>query len=262
MKLKNRTALDLITGRLFIDPDPAGDPPSGGGATPPNPPAGGDGAPTQQDIANLQEALRKEREMRKAREDELKRVASENPALVEQARREAEAERERAAAVQREAQVQIQAMQQKLEADTAKIRSESLAAAEAARRETLRVKTEREFNAADGLTEPSEIDGSVPFDLAWKHLGERIEEDAQGIYLKGADGLPETDPETGKRITLRQFFDKLRDDRTYGTLFKPKYGSGGGSRAGVAGRIQHGQSLAGMSSRDLLRLGLEGKPTA
>jgi hypothetical protein len=262
MKLKNRTALDLVTRGLFVDPEPAGDPPAGGGATPPNPPTGGDGTPTQQDIANLQEALRKERALREARDKEIQRIATENPALVEQARREAEAERQRAESVQREAQVQIQAMQQRLEADTAKIRGEAQAAAEAARRETLRVKTEREFNAAEGLTDASEIDGSVPFDLAWKHFGDRFEEDSVGIYLKRPDGTPETDPETNKRITPRQFFEKLRDDRVHGTLFKPRYGSGGGSRAGVPGRVQHGQSLVGMSSRDLLRLGLEDKPTA
>jgi len=254
MKLKNRTALDLITWGLSVDPDPAGDAPAGGGgATPPNPPAGGDDAPTLQDIQNLQEALRKERALREARDKEIQRIATENPALVEQARREAEAERARAESVQREAQVQIQAMQQKLEADTAKIRGEALATAEAARRETLRVKTEREFHAAEGLTEASEIDGSVPFDLLWDHFGDRIEEDSQGMYLKGADGLPQTDPETGKRVTPRQVFDKLRDDRTYGTLFKPRYGSGGGSRAGVTGRIDQTRDMAKVPTAQLFQ---------
>ena len=254
MKLKNQTALDIITrGRPFVDPDPAGDPPSGGGATPPNPPVDGDGAPTPQDIANLKEVVRKERERAKALEDQLKRVATENPALVEQARREAELERERAAAVQREAQVQIQAMQQRLEADTAKIRGEAQAAAEAARRETLRVKAEREFNAAEGLTEASEIDGSVPFDLAWKHFGDRFEEDSVGIYLKRPDGTPETDPETNRRITPRQFFEKLRDDRVHGALFKPRYGSGGGSRAGVAGRVDQTRDLAKVPTATLFQ---------
>jgi len=210
-------------------------------------------------VKNLQEESRRHRTEARNAKAQLKQL---DPQILAEAQAKADAAEQQRLFVEQQTELRLQAMQTKLENETAKIRSESQALAEAARRETLRVKTEREFNAAEGLTEASEVDGSVPFDLAWKHFGDRFEEDAQGIYLKGADGLPETDPETGKRITPRQFFEKLRDDRVHGTLFKPRYGSGGGSRAGVAGRVQHGQSLVGMSSRDLLRFGLDGKATA
>jgi hypothetical protein len=205
-------------------------------------------------VKNLQDESRRYRTEARTAKAQLKQV---DPQILAEAQAKADAAEQQRLLVEQQTELRLQAMQQKLETETAKIRSESQALAEAARRETLRVKTEREFNAAEGLTEASEIDGSVPFDLAWKHFGDRFEEDAQGIYLKGADGLPQTDPETNKRITPRQFFEKLRDDRVHGTMFKPRYGSGGGSRAGVTGRVGQAQDLSGMASTDLISQGLK-----
>lgn len=256
MKLKNQTALDLITwGRSFVDPDPAGDAPAGG-ATPPNPPAGGgDGGPTQQDIANLQEALRKEREMRKAREDELKRVASENPALLEQIKREAEAERARAELAEAQAQSRLREQQLQHERDMAEVKAKSDALIQAAKRDALRVRAEREFLASKGLAEAGG-DGRTPFDYVWTLHGDLIDEDEMGPYIKGEGGTPRIDKETGKRITLAQFYGDLRKDPVHGMHFQPMYGSGGGSRAGVAGRVGHAQDLSGMASTDLISQGL------
>lgn len=261
MKLKNRTALDLITWGLSVDPDPAGDAPAGGGATPPNPPAGGDGGPTQQDVDNLKEVVRKERERAKALEDQLKRVATENPALVEQIKREAEAERARAELAEAQAQSRLREQQTQHERDMAEVKAKSDALVQAAKRDALRTRTEREFLASKGLAEAGG-DGRTPFDYVWTLHGDLIDEDEMGPYIKGEGGAPRTDKETGKRLTLGQYFGELRKDPVHGMHFQPMYGSGGGSRAGVPGRVQHGQSLAGMSSRDLLRLGLEGKTTA
>jgi hypothetical protein len=239
-------------------PDTAPDGEAGGGGGAPDatdPSSSGEG-PTADDVRRLQEALKKERNLKEQVERRLKAI---DPNQVEEARREAEEARQARELAEREASTRIAAIQQRAQKELQEAREEAAKAVEDARRLKVRVKWESEFVASGGFTEPSEIDGTTSFDLLWKHDGATFEEDEQGLYLKGADGLAVIDKETGKRVTPRQHFERLRNDRLYSAHFQPIGGSGGGSGAGVRGRVQHKQSLDGMSSRDLLRLGLEGK---
>ena len=238
------------------DTAPDGEAGGGGGAPDPAAPSSGGEGPTLEDLRNVQEALRKERERSGQFE---KRLKAYDPALVEEARREAEEARQAREEAERTAAGRVAAIQQKSQAEVREAREEAARAKEDARRLMARVKWESEFLAAGGFPEASEIDGTTSFDLLWNQIGATLEQDEQGLYLKGPDGEAVTNKETNKRLTPREHFERLRNDRLYAAHFQPIGGSGGGSGPGVRGRVQHKQSLDGMSSRDLLRLGLEGK---
>lgn len=246
---------------LSVDPAPADDQ-AGGGADPgstTDPAADGDS-----EVERLRRALEASRnEARQFRtearhyESQLKQVGETNPALLEEARRKAEEAEQRRQLAEQQAENRVQAMQRQLEERTAKSIADANAARQAAEREALRVKTERDFLAAEGRVEASRIDGRTPFDYVWQVFGSQIAEDAQGRYIKDENNLPRINDETGKRITVAEFFNTLRDDLVHGQHFKPRYGSGGGSRAGFTGRIGEGMDLDKLSSRELLSVGLK-----
>jgi hypothetical protein len=238
-------------------PDPAPDGEAGGGGAPdPTDSSPGGERPTEEDVRKLQEALKKERTVREQVERRLKAI---DPHQVEEARREVEEARQARELAEREASTRIATIQQKTQKEVQEAREKAAKAVEDARRLMVRVKWESEFIAAEGFTEASEIDGVTSFDLLWNQIGHMYEQDDQGLYLKGPDDEAVIDKETNKRLTPRQHFDRLRNDRLYSAHFRPIGGSGGGSGPGVRGRVQHKQSLDGMSSRDLLRLGLGGR---
>jgi hypothetical protein len=58
-----------------------------------------------------------------------------------------------------------------------------------------------------------------------------------------SDGTPRLDPETKKRLTPAEYFAQLRDDSVAGVHFRPRYGTGGGSRSGWDGEVDHTTDL-------------------
>jgi hypothetical protein len=255
MKTHRKLLPELFHNVTPPDPAPDGEAGGGGAPDPADSSTGGEG-PTAEDVRKLQEALKKERTLKEQVEKRLKAI---DPHQVEEARREVEEARQARELAEREAFTRIAAIQQKTQKEVQEAREEAAKAKEDARRLMVRVKWESEFVASGGFTEASKIDGTTAFDLLWKHNGATFEEDEQGLYLKGADGLAVINKETGKRVTPREHYELLRSDSLYSAHFQPIGGSGGGSGPGVRGRVQHKQSLDGMSSRDLLRLGLEGR---
>lgn len=216
-----------------------------------------DPADAPDELTKLRKALEAQREEARrfrskaqAAEAQLREVGEANPKILEEAQRRAEkAEQDRLLAEER-ANLKIQQMQRQLEEKTAKVLNEAQTRAQAAEREALRVKAERDFLASDGLVEASGVDGMTPFDYVWRLHGDRIAEDATGRYIKDENGLPLLDPETNKRVTVRDWFGKLRDDPVHGIHFKPRYGSGGGARGGFDGRVSSGQDLSRLSTAE------------
>ena len=236
-----------------VDENPPGDE-AGGGAPPAT--SEGEAAPavTSEDVAKLQRALTAERQRSREIEKQLKAV---DPKLLEEARRKADEAEAQRQLVEESAQLKVREAQRQQEEAIGRIRSEADAAVRQAKRDALRLKVQSDFLASDGLAEASEIDGRTPFDYVWSTHGDLIAEDETGPYVVGEGGLPRTDPESGKRLTLREFFGKLRDDPVHGMNFKPRYGTGGGSRAGYTGRVGKAADLANMSTKDLLSAGLK-----
>lgn len=250
---------------LSVDPDPAGEP--DGGAPAGDPPAdGGDGGDELTKLRRALEAQREEarrfRSKAQAAEAQLREVGEANPKILEEAQRRAEkAEQDRLLAEER-ANLRISQMQKQLEDKTAKVLGEAQTRAAAAEREALRVKAERDFLAADGLLDASGVDGRTPFDYVWLLHGDRIAEDSTGRYIKDENGLPLLDPETNKRVTVKDYFSKLRDDPVHGIHFKPRYGSGGGSRSGFDGRVNHSKDLSKVPTGQLFRNAFGRRPVA
>lgn len=250
-----------------IDTDPAGE--SDGGGAPAGDAPAGDSGDSSDELTKLRKALEAQREEARrfrskaqAAEAQLREVGEANPKILEEAQRRAEkAEQDRLLAEER-ANLKIQQMQKQLEDKTAKVLSEAQTRAQAAEREALRVKAERDFLAADGLLEASGVDGRTPFDYVWMLHGDRIAEDATGRYIKDENGLPLLDPETNKRVTVRDYFNKLRDDPVHGMHFKPRYGSGGGARSGFDGRVNHSRDLSKVPTGQLFRESFGRKPAA
>lgn len=240
-----------------IGTDPA-DEPQGGGA--PDPASAGDTGSADGDsdeaaklrkvIESLREETRRERNRAKAAEAQLREVGDANPKILEEAQRKAEAAEQARQLAEDKANLKIQQMQRQLEEKTAKVLGEAQQRQAAAEREALRVKAERDFLSADGLVEASSVDGRTPFDYIWLLHGDRIAEDASGRFIKDENGLPLLDPETNKRVTVKDYFSKLRDDPVHGIHFKPRYGSGGGARGGFDGRVSNGQDLSGLSTAE------------
>lgn len=243
-----------------IETDPAGEP-TGGGASDPIETADASTNESTDELERLRKALKAQQEEARrfrskaqAAEAQLREVGDANPKILEEAQRKAEAAEQARLLAEEKASLKISQMQRQLEEKTAKVLGEAQQRAAAAERDALRVKTERDFLAADGLLEASSVDGRTPFDYVWLLHGDRIAEDAQGRYIKDENGLPLLDPETNKRVTVQAFFAQLRDDPVHGIHFKPRYGSGGGARGGFDGRVTTGTDLSKLSTAEKFQL--------
>jgi hypothetical protein len=232
----------------------------------PNPPAepDGGGAPQDQqqqpepqdaadDIAKLRKALEAERNLKRQLESQLKQVSQVDPRLVEEARAKAEAAEQQRQLIEQQTAARLQEQERKYQEQLARVTGDLQAAKTAAEREALRIKTEREFLAKDGLAEASPIDGKAHFDAIWSAYGDQIAEDSKGLYMLDSDGSPKLDPETGKRVTPGELFLKLRRDPVHGVHFKPEYGSGSGARSGRDGRVSSAEDLSKVPNSQLFR---------
>ena len=223
-----------------VDPEPQTDAPAGGAADPD--PAGDDQQLTDAD--RLKRALEAERRLNRQNaaraaqlEAQLKEVGQVNPQLLAEAQAKAQAAEQQAQLLEQQVNSRLADQERKYQEQLAKLTGELQAKAGAAEREALRVKAEREFLASKGSTDASEIDGRTPFDYIWQLFGTSYAEDKNGLYILDSDGTPALDAETGKRITLREHFAKLRKDPVHGMHFQPEYGSGSGARGGRDGRL-------------------------
>jgi hypothetical protein len=215
-------------------------------ATPPASPAASTGDLSGgNDVERVLEALRKERQDRKAAEAERQRLAAQlqelqsggqvDPRLFEEAQRRAEAaERERQAAqaqleqVRRETEGKFSGTVEQLTAELNREKAER-------QRQAVRFAARDVFLAADGRTDAS-ADGVTAFDYFWSQFGGRFNADDKGLYVADSDGDPMLDGETGKRLDPVKWLAGLRDDPLHGMHFKGQYGSGGGSRSNRDGR--------------------------
>jgi hypothetical protein len=203
-----------------------------------------DSNPGETDADRLKRALEAERKLNRQNaaraaqlENQLKEVGQVNPQLLAEAQAKAEAAEQQRQLLEQQINSRLADAERKYQEQLSRLTSELQAKASVAEREALRVKAEREFLAAKGLTDASEIDGRTPFDYIWQVFGAQYAEDKNGLYLLEADNTPALDRETGKRITLREHYNKLRKDPVHGMHFQPEYGSGSGGRAGRDGRI-------------------------
>jgi hypothetical protein len=240
-----------------VTPDPDNEPDGGGGS--------GDADPTgddQQltDADGLLRALKAERKLNRQNaaraaqlEAQLKEVGQVNPQLLAEAQAKADAAEHQRQLLEQQINSRLADQERKYQEQLARLTGELQSKATAAEREALRVKAEREFLASKGSTDASEIDGCTPFDYIWKVFGTSYAEDKNGLYLLDADGSPALDPETGKRITLREHFAKLRKDPVHGMHFQPEYGSGGGARGGRDGRVNNTADLSKVPTGQLFK---------
>lgn len=212
------------------------------------------------DVSRLKKALEAERQQRRQEaaraaqlDAQLREVGQVDPKLLDEARQRAREAEQQRQMVEQQTTIRLQEQQRKHEEQLARLTNELQIKASAAEREALRVKAERDFLASKGLTDASEIDGRTPFDYIWQLFGSQYAEDKAGLYLVDADGTPALDPETGKRITLREHFAKLRKDPVHGMHFQPEYGSGSGARGGRDGRVNNSADLTKVPTGQLFR---------
>lgn len=212
------------------------------------------------DVSRLKKALEAERQQRRQEaaraaqlDAQLREVGQVDPKLLDEARQRAREAEQQRQMVEQQTTIRLQEQQRKHEEQLARLTNELQIKASAAEREALRVKAERDFLASKGLTDASEIDGRTPFDYIWQLFGSQYAEDKAGLYLVDADGTPALDPETGKRITLREHFAKLRKDPVHGMHFQPEYGSGSGARGGRDGRVNSSADLNKVPTGQLFR---------
>ena len=240
-----------------VDPEPPTDVPAGG-ASDADP---GDTDPTQlTDAGRLKKALDAERKLNRQNaaraaqlEAQLKEVGQVNPQLLAEAQAKATAAEQQAQLLEQQINSRLADQERKYQEQLTKLTGELQSKASAAEREALRVKAEREFLASKGSTDASEIDGRTPFDYIWQVFGQSYAEDKNGLYLLDADGTPALDAETGKRITLREHFARLRKDPVHGMHFQPEYGSGSGARGGRDGRLNTTADLSKVPTGQLFR---------
>jgi hypothetical protein len=259
MRFKSPTMRQQLLAQfsLTADQNPPGE--SDGGAAPADtadqPPAGGDAtaSSSDDDIAKLQNALERERQLKRQLERQLKEVSQTDPRLVEEARAKAEAAEQQRLMIEQQTTLRLQEQERKFQEQLQRLTGELQAKTTAAEREALRVKTEREFLAAKGATEASAIDGRTPFDYIWQVFGTSFAEDKQGLYIVDRDGDPVMDEETGKRLTPREYFGRLRKDPVHGMHFQPEYGSGSGARGGRDGRVSNATDLGKVPTSQLFR---------
>ena len=234
-----------------VDSEPPTDPPAGGGESGDS--GGSDQNPTTQDIEKLTRALEAERRLKRGLEAQLKEVGQVNPKLVEEAVAKAQAAEQQRQIIEQTTAARLADQERKFQEQLSKVTTEMQSARAAAEREALRVKTEREFLASKGLTEASSIDGRTPFDYIWQLFGSSIAEDKNGLYVVDSDGDPVMDEESGKRVTAREYFAKLRKDAVHGIHFQPEFGSGGGARGGRDGRVNNTADLSKVPTGQLFR---------
>lgn len=245
-----------------VDPVPPNDPPAGGGApapAPEPPPAdGGDDGRARALAAERQRAAELEKET-KALRAQLKELANKvDPQVIAEAQKRADdAERMREVA-EAEARNRAAALEQKHNKVVDELKAVMEARALAAEREALRIKVEREFLANEGRTEAGK-DGTTHFKYLWQVYGAQFAEDQNGLYLVDADGTPRLDPETKKRLTPAEYFAQLRDDPVAGAHFRPRYGTGGGSRSGWDGPVDHTTDLNAIPQATLGQMAFAGK---
>lgn len=240
-----------------VTPDPDNEPDGGGGS--------GDTDPTgddQQltDADGLLRALKAERKLNRQNaaraaqlEAQLKEVGQVNPQLLAEAQAKADAAEHQRQLLEQQVNSRLAEQERKYQEQLARLTGELQSKATAAEREALRVKAEREFLASKGMTDASEIDGRTPFDYIWTLFGSSYAEDKNGLYILDADGTPALDAETGKRVTLREHFAKLRRDPVHGMHFQPEYGSGSGARGGRDGRVNNTADLSKVPTSQLFR---------
>lgn len=223
------------------------------GAVPPTPPTesatdgGGADLAGSTDVDRVLEALRKERQERKASDAERQRLAAQlqelqsggkvDPRLFEEAQRRAEAaERDRQAAQQQLEQVRRET-EGKFSGTVEQLTRELNQEREGRKRDGVRFAARDMFLHPDvgGRTDAS-ADGVTAFDYFWSQFGGRFGKDDKGLYVADGDGDPMLDSETGKRLDPVKWLQTLRDDPLHGMHFKGQYGSGGGSRSNRDGR--------------------------
>jgi hypothetical protein len=120
---------------------------------------------------------------------------------------------------------------------------------------------ERLFLAAKGRPVVSES-GTSNFTMFWREARGHFARDEQGLYVvdrRAGDGkTPLIDSESGKRVDPSKYVaEVLAEDAVLTHLFEPKYGTGSGGQGGSAGRTITGVDLDGMSSTQLIGLGLK-----
>jgi hypothetical protein len=252
------TTRQQILAAIFpsVDPDPQSEPQGGGTVDPA--PAAGDGDDNSPD--KLMEALRKERQLRKAEaaraaqlEAQMKEVGQVNPQLVAEAQAKAQAAEQQRLLIEQQTANRLAEQERKFQEQLARVTGEMQTARQAAEREALRVKTQAEFLASKGLAEASSIDGRTPFDYIWQLFGNSFAEDKNGLYVVDADGDPVMDEESGKRLTAREYFARLRKDPVHGMHFQPEYGSGSGARGSRDGRVSTTADLSKVPTSQLFR---------
>lgn len=241
-----------------VDPEPPTDAPAGGGA-PESDPTGDDPAQLT-DADRLKRALEAERKLNRQNaaraaqlEAQLKEVGQVDPKLLAEAQAKADAAEHQRQLLEQQINSRLADQERKYQEQLARLTGELQSKASAAEREALRVKAEREFLASKGSTDASEIDGRTPFDYIWQLFGTTYAEDKNGLYLLDADGTPALDAETGKRITLREHFARLRKDPVHGMHFQPEYGSGSGARGGRDGRVNTTADLSKVPTGQLFK---------
>lgn len=248
-----------------VDPVPPNEPPAGGGAAPapapaadPAPVDGGEDGRARALAAERQRAAELEKET-KALRAQLKELGRQvDPQVIADAQKRADdAERMRELA-EAEARNKASALEQKYNQQVDQLRTSLEAQVQAAQRAALRIKAEREFLANEGRTEAGK-DGRTHFDHLWDSYGAQFAEDQNGLYLVDADGTPRLDPETKKRLTPAEYFAKLRDDPVAGVHFRPRYGTGGGSRSGWDGPVDHTTDMNAIPQATLGQMAFAGK---
>lgn len=239
-----------------VTPDPDNEPDGGGSDE------NESGGEEQQltDTDRLKRALEAERKLNRQNaaraaqlEAQLKEVGQVNPQLLAEAQAKADAAEHQRQLLEQQVNSRLADQERKYQEQLARLTTELQSKATAAEREALRVKAEREFLASKGLTDASEIDGRTPFDYIWQLFGTSYAEDKNGLYLLDADGSPALDAETGKRITLREHYAKLRKDPVHGMHFQPEYGSGSGARGGRDGRVNTTADLSKVPTGQLFK---------
>lgn len=220
------------------------------------------------DVEKLTKALEAERNLKRQQEErakqleaQLREVQTVNPKLVEEAVAKAQAAEQQRQLIEQQTKARLEEQERKYQEQLSKLTSELQSKASAAEREALRIKVERDFLASKGLTDASTIDGRTPFDYIWQVYGSSFAEDKNGIYMLDGEG-PALDKETGKRITPRDHFAKLRKDPVHGMHFQPEYGAGGGSRSSRDGRVSTAADLSKMPTKTMFAEAFGRKRTA
>lgn len=212
------------------------------------------------DADRLKRALEAERKLHRQEaakraqlEAQLKELGQANPQLVAEAQAKALAAEQQRQLIEQQTANRLAEQERKFQEQLARVTGDLQTAKQQAEREALRIKTEREFLAAGGSVDASEIDGRTPFDYIWQLFGATFAEDKQGIYVADKDGDPVMDSETGKRLTPREYFAKLRKDPVHGKHFQPEYGSGSGARGGRDGRVTSSSDLSKVPTGQLFK---------